>query len=188
MTLARSTISRHSLALVALAAAAIACSGCAREPFSVNGIYHGEWHGTLLAGTGTGIYVDCPLTLQLDDSPGLLYRILGYNIIGVASFDYTCFLPDFIAEMIDYNSLDIPIFGKLERNGALKMQSGACISDEIVCITLELDGEGSNTDDDARMDRYAGFLDLHIAIQNIPNLDFEATFEVFHNEDPNTSR
>ncbi len=161
--------------------------GCAREPFPVNGVYHGEWHGSLLAGTGSGIYVDCPLTLQLDDSVGCFYRILGYNVIGVASFDYTCFLPSFIANLIDYNSLEIPIFGRLEKSGVLTMQSGACLSDDIVCITLELEGEGSNIDDDPVMDRYAGFLDLHIAVQNLPNLDFEATFEVFHNEDPNTS-
>lgn len=162
----------------AAALAVVLCVGlsaCDRPPFDVTGTYHGTWEWSLF---GDDDPVVCPLTLTLDEDVAWYECLVGANVAGTASFDALCFLPEPLARLFEYNSLDAAVLGEAHSGGTIEVHSGACLDPQSFCAVLRLDGLGTDTNRDKMMDVLVGNLRLDIAFAGFDPIDIDATFEV----------
>jgi len=152
-------------------------AGC-QPCFDAGGAYHGEWSGTVwLEGDYEGaLEVTCPFSLVLEHGAEDSYP-LNRMVMGAASFDWTCFLPDFLSLLIDYNSIEAPLGGYLDEDGRLHLGSGGCTG-ELFCVTLDIDAQGRDNDSDGLMDQCDGCLQARFQILNAVPVDVEASFSV----------
>lgn len=165
----------HAIFAAALAMGAIA--GC--EPcFDAGGSYHGEWTGTVWReGDYEGAWeVNCPFSLLLEHGTGEPYP-LNRVVTGAASFEWTCFFPDFLSLLIDYNSVEAPLGGYVDEDGRLHLGSGSC-SGELFCVTLDMDATGEDADGDGIMDQCEGQFQGRFQILNAVPIQVEARFKV----------
>ena len=178
LNLAIPTASRRALNATAagiLVALVFATSGCG-PPFDLAGTYHGNWEGTVFTEDDTPVV--CPITLNLHQNVQWYHWLLGFNVLGTASFDALCFLPEPLARLFEYNSLEVALMGRAKSSGAVELQSGACFDIDSFCVVLGLDGVGRDTNRDKIMDVLSGDMRLRFAIGDIDPIDVNANFEV----------
>jgi len=183
--LAIPTASRRALNAIAaglLAALGLGASGCAGPPFDLAGTYHGTWEGAVFAEDDDPFV--CPLTLKLHQDVEWYHWLVGANVLGTASFDALCFLPEPLARLFEYNSLEVALMGQATSSGAVELQSGGCLDSESFCVVLLLDGVGADTNRDKIMDVLSGDMRFYFAIGGIDPIDLNATFEVELADEP----
>jgi len=147
----------------------------------VTGTYHGAWEWDLL---GDNDPLVCPLTLTLDDNVAWYECLVGADVAGSASFDALCFLPEPLAELFQYNSLDAAVLGEAHSVGTIELHSGACLDPQSFCAVLRLDGFGTDTNHDDMMDVLAGRLRFDLAFEGFDPINIDATFEVERVDEP----
>lgn len=163
-------------ALLALVLAG-ALSGCyCPPPFDFAGTYNGYWEGAIYEQIGDNTVYRCPFSLTLRKS-GLLFHLAGLNVAGTASFNYTCFLEEDLAQWVNYNAIEVPIWGRTQRDGTFLLASGACLNQDAVCLEVRLEGRGEDRNGDRRMDIYNGDMRFCFALPVIEPIDVAMAFE-----------
>lgn len=170
---------RHSAwgRLLFLGLSLVLVCGCPKVPFDASGTYHGYWKGSPLEAWGVDDEVECPLTISLTQQAGWPLPF-AKTVLGVVSFDYTCFLPDELAQYIDLNSLEVPVWGQFETDGTFTLNEGICIDPNALCVVLKLEGKGRELNGDGFMDTANGTMKFRLAIEGTKPLEFTASFTV----------
>jgi len=162
---------------VLLAGVVPGVSGCyVQPPFDLTGTYNGYWEGPIYHQIGDDTLYQCPFSLVLRQD-AWFFRLFGINVTGTASFDYTCFLEEDLAAWVNYNSLEVPIFGRTKHDGTITLFSGVCLSEDTVCLKVNLNGLGEDFNGDRRMDAYDGDMHFYLAFPDIEPIDVNMTFE-----------
>ena len=162
---------------VLLAGVVPGVSGCYfQPPFDLTGTYNGYWEGAIYHQIGDDTLYSCPfsLTLRQDEK---FYHLFGLNVTGTASFDYTCFLDADLAAWVNFNSLEVPIFGRTKRDGTITLFSGVCLNATTLCLKVSSSGLGEDLNGDRRMDAYDGDMHFYLAFPTMEPIDVNMTFE-----------
>jgi len=168
--------------VVLLAGVLLGVSGCyVQPPFEVAGTFNGYWEGPIYHQIGDDTQYRCPFTLNLRQDAWFL-RLFGLNVTGEAAFDHTCFLDEDLGEWVNYNSLEVPIFGQTKRDGTITLFSGFCLNEDVLCLKVRLNGLGKDTNGDRYMDTYDGDMDFNLGYPNIEPIDVDMTFETVTND------
>ena len=173
------TASRRALNATAaglLVALALGAAGCDGPPFDLTGTYHGTWEAPIFAEDDPPVV--CPLTLKLHQDVQWYYWLVGLNVLGTASFDALCFLPEPLARLFEYNSLEVALMGEATSSGAVQLQSGGCLGGDSFCVVLRLDGIGIDANRDKIMDVLTGDMRFYFAVEGMDRINVNATFDV----------
>ncbi len=140
-------------------------------PFDATGTYTGSWSGT---STDQAQQVaQCPLTLTLTQAINGTYP--GNHVVsGTTTIDYSCITFPSWVQTPPPSTVDVG--GILQDNGHLTLLSGGCTT--ALCVVLDLDGDGHDTNSDGHMDTYSGSWTYTILLAGVQPFGFGGTFTV----------
>jgi len=165
------------------AVTALSLTGCPPSafpspPFDTSGDYLGDWTGEVEILDEKDAAITCPLSMTLLQDTSLGYP-LNFGLAGAVEFDYDCFLPEWLLDLIglELPALTIPVVGTLQADGDIYLTADVCIEEDL-CVVFTLDGVGQDTDSDGAMDLFTGDFEIYIDIPEVPPIEAEGTFEV----------
>lgn len=122
--------------------------------------------------------ITCPLEITLFHQPALPYPA-NMRLLGVVTFDYLCFIPDWILGVsgLELPPLIIPVIGTMQENGTLVLEAEVCPNVEM-CATLEMEGAGADENTDGNMDAYEGEFSLAVSIPELVSISLVGGFDV----------
>lgn len=148
------------LSIMTFAAVSLGLQGCPpgqgpEAPVDVTGVYEGVWSGVTNGSNNPDVKQEtvdqCPISFELtqDTSRGFPAN-LGVN--GKVTIDLSCVeLPERIPPP---ESETVNVVGAVDENGRLTLASGGCGIG--LCVTLVLQGDTEDLNDDGLADRIAG--------------------------------
>ncbi len=153
----------------AVLALAAACPGCglilAKAPFDATGNYRGKWTGTVKGDPDT---LSCTASFSFEQDD--LWKIFqGAVLNGDTVLNFTC-----LSTLDRLGAIGLPGLASMEVSGFVAQDGGVNFGGSTlegdVKMTFALTGEGSDKDEDGKMDRLGGKWTLVIDQPDYPRI------------------